>query len=44
MGESLVKTTDEPTAWIAVQGQLVPQTAFRDATTEGEVRGEPSWK
>jgi hypothetical protein len=42
IGESLVKTTEEPVAWMAVHGQLAGQDALRDATTATEVRGLPS--
>jgi hypothetical protein len=42
MGESLVKTTDEPTARIIVHGQFAGHAAISELTTFTDVSGVPS--
>jgi hypothetical protein len=42
MGDSPVKTMDEPTAWIVAHGQFAVQDVDNEATTAVEVSGVPS--
>ena len=44
IGESLVNTTEPPTARTAVHGQLPGQDAFSELTTFTDVSGVPSLK
>src|SRR5438477_10514022 len=44
IGESLLKTTDPPTARTAPHGQLLRHEAFKEPTTLTDVTGVPSLK